>query len=869
MRKIIWVLLPVLFAALLMASTPMVAAQYQPPHTNPGPAVDRIIVRSFDLDIAPAALEAGDMDYYLFAIRAEAAAELRDKGFEIYSAPAGLVDIIVNPAPAPEGELNPFSIPEVRFALNYIVDRDFVVNEIYKGAAAPMITFLSSFDYDYVTIFDIIARYEFTYDIDYAKSLVEEAMKEAGAELVDGIWHYNGKPIVLKFIIRTEDERREIGDAFASALEQLGFQVERLYMEFGQAIDTVYGTDPAEFQWHLYTEGWGKGAPEKYDSVTINQFCAPWVGFMPGWATEGFWQYENPELDELGLRIYRGEYTDLEQRNQLYRKATEICILESIRIWVATRLDPFPASPDVQGLTEDTGAGLRAPWNMREAYVPGENELTVGHLWVWTETTVYNPVGGFEDVYSVDVWRNLYDIAIARHPFTGAPMPFRATYKVETAGPFGKLPIPEDAVIWDAENDRWVPVGAGAQATSKITYDLSKYTQANWHHGQKISMADFIYGIAQLFDIVYDPEKAEYESPIAATVKPTLDTFKGFRFVDENTLEVYVDYWHFDENYIAEYGFLRNADSGHMPWEILAAMDKVVFEDRAAAYSQETSTKNQVPWLSLVIEDDARMVRDALQEFLDTEFFPESWFRVGDKVWFTKEEALQRYQAAINWFDEKGILVISDGPFYLNDFDPAAQFAELVAFRDPSYPFKPGDWYFGRPQPVEVLTLDVEDVEPGAEATFTFTVSGPGTLAAKYLVIDPATGELYDVGDAVEVAPGEFEIKLSPRLTRSFLPGEYKVVVAAFSDQVSLVGSRSEFFEVLELPMGVQTVTVTTTAVETQVVTTTVGAQTVTTTVTTTRTETVETVPPTIWAIFAIVLIIAVAATAFVVRRRS
>jgi peptide/nickel transport system substrate-binding protein len=55
-----------------------------------------------------------------------------------------------------------------------------------------------------------------------------------------------------------------------------------------------------------------------------------------------------------------------------------------------------------------------------------------------------------------------------------------------------------------------------------------------------------------------------------------------------------------------------------------------------------------------------------------------------------------RYEAAQEWFDEKDHLVISNGPFYLEQFESTANFAELDAFRDPTYPFKPGDLYAGR-----------------------------------------------------------------------------------------------------------------------------------------------------------------------------
>jgi hypothetical protein len=76
---------------------------------------------------------------------------------------------------------------------------------------------------------------------------------------------------------------------------------------FAPALLTVYGTDPALLQWHIYTEGWGRGAAERYDSGTINQMYAPWLGNMPGWQEVGFWQYEHERLDEVGMRIFQGD----------------------------------------------------------------------------------------------------------------------------------------------------------------------------------------------------------------------------------------------------------------------------------------------------------------------------------------------------------------------------------------------------------------------------------------------------------------------------------------------------------------------------------------------------------------------------------
>ena len=150
--------LPILFSILLITSTIIpIYAQFQPLHQQPGPAVDKIGFKAFATEIASAALTDDQMDMYIFALRTSAAKEiLSNPNVEIHQAPATTVSIILNPAPAPEGELNPFSIREVRFALQYLVNRDFVANEIYQGLAVPVVTHISPFVYDYLTLCDLI-----------------------------------------------------------------------------------------------------------------------------------------------------------------------------------------------------------------------------------------------------------------------------------------------------------------------------------------------------------------------------------------------------------------------------------------------------------------------------------------------------------------------------------------------------------------------------------------------------------------------------------------------------------------------------------------------------------------------------------------
>ncbi len=51
---------------------------------------------------------------------------------------------------------------------------------------------------------------------------------------------------------------------------------------------------------------------------------------------------------------------------------------------------------------------------------------------------------------------------------------------------------------------------------------------------------------------------------------------------------------------------------------------------------------------------------------------------------------MARYEAAQEWFDDKDHLVISNGPFYLEQFDPPAQFAELRRLPRPELPLQAG-----------------------------------------------------------------------------------------------------------------------------------------------------------------------------------
>ncbi|RLE95953.1 MAG: ABC transporter substrate-binding protein, partial [Thermoprotei archaeon] len=184
-----------------------------------GPWVDEVVFFS-EKDLAKAVdmMEKGDMHLYFIDIsdpdlfaRVKASPNLKYKfAYGLYN------ELTFNPV-GPEfknGEFNPFCNPRIREAMNYIIDRNYIVNEIYKGLAKPKwVPLISAFP-EYGRLADVIklleARYK--YDFEKGKNIIFEELTKMGCEYREGKWYYKGKPIVIKFLIRIEDQRKQIGD---------------------------------------------------------------------------------------------------------------------------------------------------------------------------------------------------------------------------------------------------------------------------------------------------------------------------------------------------------------------------------------------------------------------------------------------------------------------------------------------------------------------------------------------------------------------------------------------------------------------------------------------------------------------------------
>ncbi|MDP2667418.1 MAG: ABC transporter substrate-binding protein, partial [Nitrosopumilaceae archaeon] len=162
-----------------------------------------------------------------------------------------------------------------------------------------------------------------------------------------------------------------------------------------------------------------------------------------------------------------------------------------------------------------------------------------------------------------------------------------------------------------------------------------------------------------------------------------VDTIVGIRVVDEDTIEVYVNYWHFDEAEIADWGGVWSST----PWEIMLAMEKSV-TDGTVSFSRSGAASKNIDWLSLIVSNNAALVKNYLDDFKKAGFVPKPLEKFNsDPKYFES-----RYDASIKWIEKNNHAVISNGPFYLEAYSPASRTITIKSIDDPTYPFEAGHW---------------------------------------------------------------------------------------------------------------------------------------------------------------------------------
>lgn len=779
---------PLLLVYLALLILPMISIYVIPISAEQvpyGPFPDRIIIfRHADESTVVPMMEKGEMDAWLYYLRLPENIKKAEESpyVNVVGTYGGAIQLLINPLETTKG-FNPFSIREVREALNWLIDRSYIASEIYHGRGIPRWTMFRAVSPDYSRIVDFakILESRYNYDFEKAKLQIFEALSRAGAEYREGKWYYKDEPITINFLIRPEDERKDLGDYVASQLEKLGFTVNRLYKPARDAFLLWGSFEPTKRgEWHIYTAGWAFTAITAYDDSD------PWFWYSPDNAPL-FEEYRGPPLLREALdKLNNAEYKSMKERLELVRRICELALEDGVHVWVIDQLQIYPINARLGSFVTDLYGGAMSFWFLRTLRLAGGTggDIKLGNRAIFIEG--FNPIAGFSWLYDVYAYYLVADPGVFPHPHTGIYIPVRADYTVTTAGPDGKLDVPVDALKYDLSSEKFIPVGEGVKATSKVTF---KFTLGKWHHGQPITKADILYGIAEVFKVA-SKESPLYD-PVAASPGRVLfiSSLRGVRFIADDTVEVYIDYWHVDNSYIANVASVW-VDT---PWELFVLMNEAVLEKKLA-WSVDMADEWGVDQLDLTKGPSIEILEDILGKLIEENRIPPE---LQDIV--SISEARARWAALKSFYEAKHHFWVSNGPYVFGSADTVALQMTFEAFRD--YPFKADRWD-------EMITMKVpgvriakapEDVIPGLEATFNLAVEVGGKpydrATVKYLLLD-SLGNLISSGVATPKGGGAFDITLTSEETGRLALGTYTLQLIAVGEEAALPSTSSYTFTV-------------------------------------------------------------------------
>lgn len=257
-----------------------------------------------------AALLAGEVDI-IQALPPELVDTLRQiPGIAVKTAPSTQpkwVELNVN--------LRPFDDGRVRRALNYAIDKQLLVEELYGGRAVALPGPLSPFNN-----FVDPALEPYPYDPERARELLAEAGISDTNN--DGRLDYQGQ--TWSFVMDSLAEHRSLAEAVVSELQAFGIDASLRLWDFGVIRPLLLAGERA-----AYLDDWGDSA---FDPV--GHFEAKWHGFVEGqpYGRGNFSGYNNERVNEL-IKLGETEI-DVAARQAVYSEAQQIVYQESPAVFL-------------------------------------------------------------------------------------------------------------------------------------------------------------------------------------------------------------------------------------------------------------------------------------------------------------------------------------------------------------------------------------------------------------------------------------------------------------------------------------------------------------------------------------------------------
>ncbi|MCP1676477.1 peptide/nickel transport system substrate-binding protein [Natronocella acetinitrilica] len=728
------------------------------------------------------------------------------------------VELSFNPAGPrfSNGEINPFHVPAIREAFNKLVDRRHIAEEIYGGLAVPRFLALNTAFPDYARLADVARELELRYqhDPEGAERIISREMERLGARRERGRWTHDGRVLRVVLLIRTEDERRQVGDYVGNLLEDIGFQVERRYRTAEEASRIWIASDPAAGQWHIYTGGWVSTRIERDLAANFSAF------YTPRGRPEPLWQAYTPteEFDDIADRLQRRDYQSWDERQQMMADALRLSMEDSVRIWLVDQLNIWPRSTDVQ-LAVDLAGGMSGsalwPYTIRYRDRVGGSML-FGAPSVLTEP--WNPVAGSNWIFDNMITNALQDRTVMPDPFTGLHLPQRlsgALVSVQEDIPVSRsrswldlemlreIEVSDSAWIdWDAEEQRFITVGErhpdGLTARTRIRLEYEDdYLERRWHDGSRVSLADIVLPWILNFD------RAKEESRLFDVAHvPTFEVFqrhfKGWEIVSRDPLiiDIYSDQIYPDAETI-----IAARVPAALPWHTLA-LGILAERGEELAFSSNKADRLRVDWMSFAAGPSIPILDRRLQTARNDAYIP---YADALQPFLRDNEPEVRYAALADWREQRGHFYVGDGPLYLHAVYPVERTVVLRRFED--FPDPSTKWLdLTQPEIPELELAGPLLLRAGQEAEFTLGITFLGepypeedVAGVQYLLFD---GENIPAarGEAEATGPGTWTIRLSSDQVSGLGSGANSLEVAVTSHRVALPAFVSHVFATIPGP---------------------------------------------------------------------
>lgn len=787
--------------------------------------LDEIDVSVVAADSAVSQLQAGAIDFFSFNLASDAYPAIKDAGLSSTQSLGGYYGISLNPAVfTDETQLNPFSNRKIREALNWLIDRNYVNQEIYAGGSLTKLLPITTQLVEYTNLIETARALEskYAYNLERAKEVIDAEMPGMGAELgADGKWQFNGAPISLIFLIRSDGDgtRQAMGDYVSNQLESVGFTVDRQYKTSSEAFPIWLGTTAADGQWHLYTAGYnssGLGSlrdesgniQQSYLNTSI-QASEPFISNI-----------SDPEFQQLGDDLAQGNYSSREERDAMMARALELSLEDSLFVWVIDQQVYAPYADNVQ-VTFDLATGPEStnvgPYNLRFKDQEG-GTMRIGTNDLFTQP--WNTVGGSNWVWDAAVMRATTmgtsnaggGGGLMADPYTGLAYPQRIasaelTFKEGlpinqnldwlTVKTVPQVDVPADAwVDWDATEQRFItaaekfPDGLTANVKSVVIYPSDLFDTVKWHDGSSISVGDFVMSMIEGFD-PGKPDSPIYDESLALSIDAGLVSFKGYRITstDPLTIEAYTDAYVSDAelNVTPLWPQSPFGLTGENGWPILA-ISNLAEAAGELAYTQDKADNAEIENTSWVGGPSLEILVKYLDQAAAESYIP---YEPTLGQFITAEEVTARYANLKQWYEDHGHFWVGTGPYYLDQVFTTEK--SLVLKNNEDFIDLADRWAaFSEPKTATTSLDGPGQVKAGEEAVFDVTVFfkdepylQSDVRRVKYILYD-ATGAVVTVGDATAIADGQYQVTLDAATTSSLPTGSARLEVAVVPIPVAI-----------------------------------------------------------------------------------